>query len=92
LSPFCARTREELTDIIPASVMAARVEIAATEPARGLLFIMEASLLATSRKDGSISDEIRRSGIAMRRYKTVGEDRVMFVSKSIPSNQDYVEQ
>jgi hypothetical protein len=43
LSPLCARTREELTDIIPASVMAAKVEIAATEPAHSLLFIMEAS-------------------------------------------------
>jgi hypothetical protein len=41
LSPFCAPTREELTDIIPASVMAAKVEIAATGPAHSLLFIME---------------------------------------------------
>jgi hypothetical protein len=43
LSPFCARTREELTDIIPANVMAAKVEIAATGPAHSLLFIMEVS-------------------------------------------------
>ena len=37
-----------------------------------------------------ISEEIRRSRIAMGGYKTVGENRVMSVSRSIPSNRDYV--
>ena len=40
----------------------------------------------------TISSEIRRSRIAMRRYQTVGENRVMFVSNSISSNRDHVEQ
>ena len=35
-----------------------------------------------------ISEEIRRSRIAMGGYKTVGENRVMSVSKSIASNHD----
>jgi hypothetical protein len=37
----------------------------------------------------AISDEIRRSRIAMGGYKTVGENKVMSVSKSVP-NRDYV--
>jgi hypothetical protein len=30
--------------------------------------------------------------VVIRRYETVGENRAMFVSNSIPSNRDYVEQ
>ena len=36
-----------------------------------------------------ISEEIRRSRIAMGGYKTVGENRFMSVSRSIPSNRNY---
>ena len=38
----------------------------------------------------TISEEIRRSCTAMGGYKIVGENRVMSVSRSIPSNRDYV--
>jgi hypothetical protein len=38
----------------------------------------------------TISEEIRRLCIVMGGYKTVGENRVMSVSRSIPSNRDYV--